>query len=154
MKWMLKYLGGGSIRWGKLDNNLLFNVLGDKSNPTRALTTSTSCAIITKEKEEEGDSLYNRLLPFGDPEMSMLPILDKWIIEERPIEAYQLRNIIKGFRKYKRFKHALQVPTPFHFLLLLLYFSFFFFKFQIINVCLVRYGLEYYYYCYDVGVTH
>lgn len=53
--------------------------------------------------------LYRRITPIGDPQVSIVPILDQWVQEGRPISKDQLRIFIKEFRYYKRFHHALEV---------------------------------------------
>lgn len=87
--------------WGKYYNFISKRVIRVlEMNPARTLTTSAVTADVT---------LYGRLLPVGDPKISIVPILDQWIKEERVIELEELRKIIKQFRKYRRIKHALQV---------------------------------------------
>lgn len=53
--------------------------------------------------------LYRRITPIGDPQVSIVPILDQWVQEGRPISKDQLRIFIKEFRYYKRFHHALEI---------------------------------------------
>lgn len=55
------------------------------------------------------DDLYRRLSPVGDPNISIVPILDQWVSEGRPVQIVELRLIIKELRVYKRYKHALEV---------------------------------------------
>lgn len=55
------------------------------------------------------DSLYKRISPLGDPNISVIPVLDQWVLEGRPVCREELRNIIKELRVYNRFKHALEV---------------------------------------------
>ncbi|KAA8516861.1 hypothetical protein F0562_017321 [Nyssa sinensis] len=55
------------------------------------------------------DSLYRRISPIGDPRVSIVPVLDQWIEEGRKVYKDQLQNIIKQLRRYRRFKHALEV---------------------------------------------
>lgn len=56
-------------------------------------------------------SLYRRISPLGDPNVSVVPVLDQWVQEGRPVQIAELRNIIKELRVYKRFKHALEVES-------------------------------------------
>lgn len=70
------------------------------------------------------DTLYSRLVPISDPKGSILPILDGWIQDEREIDPEDLQKIIRQFRKFKRFKHALEVLLLFvlsHFLWCILF---------------------------------
>ncbi|KAL0535062.1 hypothetical protein IC582_029376 [Cucumis melo] len=55
------------------------------------------------------DDLYRRLSPVGDPNISIVPILDQWVSEGRPVQIVELRLIIKELRVYKRYKHALEM---------------------------------------------
>lgn len=45
----------------------------------------------------------------GDPNVSVVPVLDQWIREGNTADKSQLRCIINELRFYKRFKHALEV---------------------------------------------
>ncbi|XP_057472989.1 pentatricopeptide repeat-containing protein At2g20710, mitochondrial-like isoform X1 [Actinidia eriantha] len=55
------------------------------------------------------DTLYGRLLPFGNPRASIVPVLDQWAGEGRIVEQEELQVIIKSLRKFRRFKHALEI---------------------------------------------
>ena len=55
------------------------------------------------------DNLYRRISPVGDPNISVTPLLDQWVLEGRLVQQDELRHIIKELRVYKRFKHALEV---------------------------------------------
>lgn len=56
-----------------------------------------------------GVSLYRRISPVGDPNVSVVPILDQYIQEGRHLSKEELQRIVKELRDYKRFKHALEV---------------------------------------------
>ncbi|XP_041026573.1 pentatricopeptide repeat-containing protein At2g20710, mitochondrial-like isoform X1 [Juglans microcarpa x Juglans regia] len=58
-----------------------------------------------------GVSLYRRISPVGDPDVSVVPILDQWIQEGRHVDKEELQSIIKELRDYKRFKHALEISA-------------------------------------------
>lgn len=45
----------------------------------------------------------------GDPDTSIVPILDQWIREGRKVDKDSLDIIIKSLKKYNRFKHALEI---------------------------------------------
>lgn len=45
----------------------------------------------------------------GDPNVSVVPVLDQWIREGNTVDKSRLRYIINELRFYKRFKHALEV---------------------------------------------
>lgn len=57
----------------------------------------------------DDDSLYRRLSPVGDWSESMVPILNQWVQEGRDVNKPALQLIIKQLRRYKRYKHALEV---------------------------------------------
>ncbi|KAL7602966.1 pentatricopeptide repeat-containing protein At2g20710, mitochondrial [Lactuca sativa] len=52
-------------------------------------------------------TLYHRLVGFREP--SIVPVLDQWVVEGRPIDQEDLHRIIKQLRKFSRYKHALQI---------------------------------------------
>lgn len=45
----------------------------------------------------------------GDHGVSIVPVLDQWIKEGRTVDKEQLRVFIKEMRRYRRFKHALEI---------------------------------------------
>ncbi|XP_057509163.1 pentatricopeptide repeat-containing protein At2g20710, mitochondrial-like [Actinidia eriantha] len=53
------------------------------------------------------DTLYGRLLAFGNPGVSIVPLLGQWAREGRIVEQEELQVIIKSLRKFRRFKHTL-----------------------------------------------
>lgn len=59
--------------------------------------------------ENDDDSLYRRISPVGDWSVSIVPILDQWIQEGRSVNKVRLQRIIRELRKYRRFKHSLEV---------------------------------------------
>jgi hypothetical protein len=70
--------------------------------------------------------LYRRISPLGDPKVSIVPVLDQWILEGRTVTKQPLLSIIKELRRFKRYTHALEVSfydSPFLFLFLFLFFS-------------------------------
>ncbi|MCD7465858.1 hypothetical protein HAX54_002036 [Datura stramonium] len=68
-------------------------------------------------KDEDSDTLasspkgtlYNKLLYLTCSKESVIPILDKWVSEENPIKYEDLQIIVKQFRAYRRYNHALQI---------------------------------------------
>lgn len=84
--------------------------------------------------------LYRRISPFGDPKVSIVPILDQWISEGHTVSKPPLLAIIKELRRFKRYTHALEVSiynSPFLFLcfLFLVSYCFFFFFFFLLEMC-------------------
>ncbi|KAJ6724459.1 hypothetical protein OIU85_022388 [Salix viminalis] len=61
-----------------------------------------------KKATTQRNNLYSRISPFGDPRISLAPVLDQWAEEGKKIKDYELRTIVKGLRARKRFKQALE----------------------------------------------
>ncbi|KAL3820484.1 hypothetical protein ACJIZ3_006389 [Penstemon smallii] len=55
------------------------------------------------------DSLFRRISRLGDPNISMVPVLDKWISDGNSVDKPLLQSIIKELKFYNRFKHAIEV---------------------------------------------
>nr|GMC88210.1 pentatricopeptide repeat-containing protein At2g20710, mitochondrial-like [Ipomoea batatas] len=55
------------------------------------------------------ERLYRRISPVGDPNVSVLPILDQWIEEGKTADKVELQRIIKELTRFRRYKHALEV---------------------------------------------
>ncbi|KAK1437973.1 hypothetical protein QVD17_03774 [Tagetes erecta] len=73
---------------------------------------STETNIITqkpKPSSKSNDNLYKRISPIGDPNVSVIPILDQWEKEGKPVMFSRLVVIIKSLRKFNRYTHALQI---------------------------------------------
>ncbi|KAL8248201.1 hypothetical protein R6Q59_005069 [Mikania micrantha] len=60
-------------------------------------------------KSDANSSLYRRISPVGDPNISIIPVLDQWISEGRTVDKDSLDKIIKSLMKFRRFKHALEM---------------------------------------------
>lgn len=60
-------------------------------------------------RHPNGDSLYRRISPLGDPNASIVPVLDQWIKEGKHVVKEELQSMIKVLRDYRRYKHALEV---------------------------------------------
>ncbi|KAK6917539.1 Pentatricopeptide repeat [Dillenia turbinata] len=54
-------------------------------------------------------SLYGKISEIGNPNVSIVPILDQWVQEGNKVEAHELRDFIKEFRYFRRYHHALQI---------------------------------------------
>ena len=65
-------------------------------------------------KNEANSSLYRRISPVGDPDISIVPVLDEWVSEGREVDRESLNSIIGSLKKFKRFKHALEVLIRLH----------------------------------------
>ncbi|CAL9147523.1 pentatricopeptide repeat-containing protein At4g02820, mitochondrial-like isoform X1 [Musa acuminata AAA Group] len=55
------------------------------------------------------DTLGRRLLSLIYPKRSAVVVLRKWAEEDKPIQKYQLNRVVRELRKYKRYKHALEI---------------------------------------------
>ncbi|KAK7313038.1 hypothetical protein VNO77_37382 [Canavalia gladiata] len=62
------------------------------------------CSTVTNRR-----NLYSRISPLGDPSVSVVPVLNKWIEEGNAVNCLHLQRIIKILRSRKRFTQALQV---------------------------------------------
>ncbi|XP_020102136.1 pentatricopeptide repeat-containing protein At4g02820, mitochondrial isoform X1 [Ananas comosus] len=72
---------------------------------------ASSSADLAKPKADGSgrDSLGRRLLSLIYPKRSALVVLRKWAEEGKTIQKYQLNRVVRELRKYKRFKHALEI---------------------------------------------
>ncbi|XP_027111777.1 pentatricopeptide repeat-containing protein At2g20710, mitochondrial-like [Coffea arabica] len=61
------------------------------------------------DRSDPSNNLYKRISPLGDPKISVVPVLDQWAAEGRPVHKEYLESIIKELKAYKRYKHALEV---------------------------------------------
>ncbi|XP_076918926.1 pentatricopeptide repeat-containing protein At2g20710, mitochondrial-like [Bidens hawaiensis] len=81
-----------------------------KSSFSTKLPSQTAAATERKNKNPSHDSsLYRRISPVGDPDLSILPVLDLWVTEGRKVDKDSLDKIIKSLINFKRFKHALEI---------------------------------------------
>ncbi|KAH7513117.1 hypothetical protein FEM48_Zijuj12G0162600 [Ziziphus jujuba var. spinosa] len=54
------------------------------------------------------DALYRKISPMGDPKVSIVPVLDKWVQDGQYVSKAGLLDIIKELRHYGRYGHALE----------------------------------------------
>lgn len=80
-----------------------------QTNPAKTLNPLSP----TKTPSSPGTSLFSRIFKSPDPKVSIIPVLDQWVKEERSISVDELRKIIRQLRKFRRVKHALQVHSVF-----------------------------------------
>lgn len=55
------------------------------------------------------NNLYSRISPLGNPNLSIVPVLDQWVQEGQKVRAFDLRRIIRDLRGRKRYTHALEI---------------------------------------------
>ncbi|XP_010272480.1 PREDICTED: pentatricopeptide repeat-containing protein At2g20710, mitochondrial-like isoform X2 [Nelumbo nucifera] len=54
------------------------------------------------------DSLYERIAVTGDPKISVVPVLEKWVDEGRSVNKVELNLLIRKLKFLRKFKHALE----------------------------------------------
>ncbi|KAF5726386.1 pentatricopeptide repeat-containing protein [Tripterygium wilfordii] len=89
----MKLLGSNAWR-----NYAIFRVLRARFWSTKVI--EQSFALIE-------DNLYRRIS--GAEISSIVPVLKQWLEEGKEVEQSELRKFIKQLRKYRRFRHALQI---------------------------------------------
>ncbi|KAE8736388.1 putative pentatricopeptide repeat-containing protein [Hibiscus syriacus] len=55
------------------------------------------------------DTLHTRVSRSGDPKSSVVPVLNQWLEEGKPMKQSTLQVIIRHLRSFRRYKHALEV---------------------------------------------
>ncbi|CAL4891947.1 unnamed protein product [Urochloa decumbens] len=56
-----------------------------------------------------GETLGKRLLQLIYPKRSAVVVLRRWAEEGRSVQKYQLNRVVRELRKYRRYKHALEI---------------------------------------------
>lgn len=83
--------------------------LCSSSSLAAASETSPTTAEI-EEKKKEFVPLYRRLSALGGaPAGAVFKTMNKWVREGRPTKAVELMKYVKDLRKYRRYKHALEL---------------------------------------------
>ncbi|KAJ9565997.1 LOW QUALITY PROTEIN: hypothetical protein OSB04_001963, partial [Centaurea solstitialis] len=90
-----------AVRFKKLQN--LRTLIGNRSFATAMITDTESNDSSKKE------TLYSRISPLGNPKLAMTTELDDWIGKGNKVRHSELKQIIHGLRKRRRFRHALEV---------------------------------------------
>ncbi|GAB2229774.1 hypothetical protein Droror1_Dr00014029 [Drosera rotundifolia] len=83
-------------------------------NLSRIYTTlsfSSSSSASSSAAAAGYDSLYQRLSRAGNPRISMVPVLERWLQEGRSVNQDELRFLVTRLRKFRRYTHALQVEA-------------------------------------------
>ncbi|XAR68353.1 hypothetical protein NMG60_11003449 [Bertholletia excelsa] len=55
------------------------------------------------------NNLYSRISPLGNPNLSVIPVLDQWVQEGKNVRIFELRRIIRDLRGRRRYSHALEI---------------------------------------------
>ncbi|KAL5715535.1 hypothetical protein ACHQM5_017342 [Ranunculus cassubicifolius] len=71
--------------------------------------SSRSSLLIPNNDQKKKENLQSRIIPAGEPWVSMVPILNQWVEEGNNVTKGDIVSIIKRLRGFKRFKHALQI---------------------------------------------
>uniref|UniRef100_A0A0D9XZW6 Pentacotripeptide-repeat region of PRORP domain-containing protein n=1 Tax=Leersia perrieri TaxID=77586 RepID=A0A0D9XZW6_9ORYZ len=80
----------------------------------RMMSSSSSAAAAAVGAEgggggRGGDTLGRRLLKLIYPKRSAAAVLRRWAEEGRTVQKYQLNRVVRELRKYRRYKHALEI---------------------------------------------
>ncbi|KAI3427558.1 uncharacterized protein J3R85_009389, partial [Psidium guajava] len=84
-----------------------FNVLKSCRNP-RGIDTFLMKSYSAYGRFVKKD-LFSRISPIGDPNQSVVPVLDKWVEEGNKVKGLDIKRIIRDLRSRRRYIHALQV---------------------------------------------
>ncbi|KAM7274434.1 hypothetical protein ACFE04_016300 [Oxalis oulophora] len=67
------------------------------------------CYSTSSHSTHAPDNLRSRISRAGNPNASIITVLDQWIDEGKPIKQSDLQGHIKMLRRYRRYRHALQM---------------------------------------------
>uniref|UniRef100_A0A2N9G6W3 Pentatricopeptide repeat-containing protein n=1 Tax=Fagus sylvatica TaxID=28930 RepID=A0A2N9G6W3_FAGSY len=94
-------------------SRIIFTIL----KRSRDLTTN---AILTVRSYSTGShansssssrNLFLRISPLGDPSLSVVPVLDQWVLEGKTVKTLELQRIVRDLRARRRYKQALEVSS-------------------------------------------
>ncbi|KAB1216580.1 hypothetical protein CJ030_MR4G002180 [Morella rubra] len=54
-------------------------------------------------------NLFSIISPLGDPSLSLVPVLDRWVDEGNKVKVLEFQRIVRDLRARRRFNHALEV---------------------------------------------
>lgn len=66
---------------------------------------------VKRKHQSPRNNLFARISPLGDPDISLAPVLDKWVEEGKNVKQPELQRIIRDLRSRKRYNHSLEVST-------------------------------------------
>ncbi|KAH6792919.1 hypothetical protein C2S52_003396 [Perilla frutescens var. hirtella] len=75
----------------------------------RAYSSYKKIQIQSSRKAPPFESLYRRIAPLGDPNVSVVPALDDWIEQGNSPKKWDVQQVITVLITYRRFRHALEV---------------------------------------------
>ena len=85
-------------------------ILNKSANLTAKTLLSRSCSSLRKQTTKS-KNLFSKISPLGDPSISLLPVLDKWVEEGKKVRGTELQHIVKDLRGRRRFTQALEVSN-------------------------------------------
>ncbi|KAJ4837314.1 hypothetical protein Tsubulata_031454 [Turnera subulata] len=72
-------------------------------------STKTQIQAPPRPSPKQFQLLFGRIKSITDPKDSVLPVLEQWVEERRPLEKHQLQALIGRLRDLNRVDHALEV---------------------------------------------
>ncbi|KAK2639089.1 hypothetical protein Ddye_026884 [Dipteronia dyeriana] len=93
-------------------SKLLLGILKKTNNfttTTAPILTRTCHTVTSKPRRRFRNNLYSRISPLGNPDTSLVPVLDKWVEEGKRVLEAELQRIVRDLRSNKRYAQALQV---------------------------------------------
>lgn len=94
-------------------NTILYNIKAQlgPGNGLGLSSYSTATSTATRGSKWKGsmDTLFRRISPMGNPNVSIVPLLNQWVEEGHPVDKQQLQRLIKELRFFRRFTHALEI---------------------------------------------
>ncbi|KAK0600941.1 hypothetical protein LWI29_019855 [Acer saccharum] len=93
-------------------STLLLRILKKTINfttTTAPILTRTCHTVTSKPRRRFRNNLYSRISPLGNPDTSLVPVLDKWVEEGKKVMESELLRIVRDLRSNKRYAQALQV---------------------------------------------
>ncbi|KAJ9182885.1 hypothetical protein P3X46_006830 [Hevea brasiliensis] len=76
-------------------------------NRTQSLIANA--VLRTRYCSSASNDLFSIISPLGHPDISLVPVLDKWAEEGRKIKGFELQRIVKDLRARRRYRQALEV---------------------------------------------
>ncbi|KAK4850058.1 hypothetical protein QYF36_003504 [Acer negundo] len=93
-------------------STLLLRILKKTINfttTTAPILTRTCHTVTSKPRRRFRNNLYSRISPLGNPDTSLVPVLDKWVEEGKKVMESELQRIVRDLRSNKRYAQALQI---------------------------------------------
>ncbi|KAK4285957.1 hypothetical protein QN277_002580 [Acacia crassicarpa] len=88
--------------------NFFTNLKKSLNFATKSVISRPFCSANVHSATYRGN-LPSRIIPQGNPSISLVPVLDQWVEEGNPVHNVDLRRIVKDLRARLRFKQALEI---------------------------------------------